>query len=230
MSEEPRQDETQEEALLDKQKPANVQEPLPPLYTETLMEIFEFSEMDLNTNRSGFATRGQKALLNAELKNDADAMWLMLTIMLGAALVVGFIMTFQGLPMIYLVLGAGIMLGGLLLYSYLRQNSLRQDTERTRVLSLQGDFSVHWSHTGRRDAALHIAGQTLPITTPQAKALAEYERRPLRVYYAEHSKLVLSAEVLPDYNIDKLKVDDSQQDELPDEESALYRRQYQERE
>ena len=44
------------------------------LYTESLMEIFDFSESTLNTNRGGFATNQQRQFLQADLKNDADAM------------------------------------------------------------------------------------------------------------------------------------------------------------
>lgn len=178
----------------------------PLLYTDTLKEIFGFSETDLNTNRNNMVTRAQRSDIGLALQDESDAMWLVMTIMLVGAVAAGVAALSSGVPTIYLVIGAGIILGGLLGVSYTRQMRLRHDAEQLRVRSVQG---VPGLRAGRfeENAKLLIGDQQLPLTIEQVSALAEYALPTLRVYYAEHSKAILSAEVI--HISDKLKNDEA---------------------
>ncbi len=200
----------------DKKKSPWEQYNLPPLSTAALMEIFDFNEQDLMANRNGFATRAQRSLLGEELKNDADAMWLMVTILLIPAAVVALIMVMQGIPLLYLVIGAGILLGTMLAYAYRRQTGTRQDTENLRVRSAQGEISIQPAGLRIGEAAVRVGDERFVVPAVQARALAEYMPGVVRVYYGEHSRQILSAEALREVRGDKLKVEDLQEEEDAD--------------
>jgi hypothetical protein len=195
---------------------------LPPISDETLMQILDFDDVELHSNRGGFVTKHQKQRLHDELKNDADSMWLMVMIMLGVAAVLGLIIVSQGIPMIALVIGVGIIVGAMLLAAYWQQSELRQDSINTKVRHVQGAAHVRWGNS-RSNARLIVGDQSFPITMHQASALTEFDLRGLRAYYSQHGKRLLSAELLREYSIDKLKTDD-----LTDEEFETVSRSYEE--
>jgi len=205
----------------EKQKLKNDLSGRPMLQTEALMDIFDFNELDLNTNRNQMSTGAQKQKLEADLKDDADGMWLMVTVLLGVTLLLAFIMISEGLALLPLVIGAGIILGPLLLYAYRRQTSTRQDSLTLKVRSTQGIPAVRYrafSDGGRY--RLQVGDVSFPLTMQQAHAFGEYEPAPLRVYYTEHSKTILSAETVYPTDSDKLKNDKTGSD-FSDEEMLL---------
>jgi hypothetical protein len=198
----------------------------PALYTESLMEIFDFSESTLNTNRGNFATNQQRQFLQADLKNDADAMWLLLTILLGTSIVVGLIMRMQGIPMEYLVMGAGVLIVPMLWLGYRQQMGARKDLDNFHVRSVQGKAEVYWVGRGTYlRARLRVHDQWFEIGIQQAHALEEYDLSQMRVYYAENSRTLLSAEVLPDYTTNKLKLDEEQETDIIVEAEEQYNQQ-----
>jgi hypothetical protein len=180
---------------------------LPSINDLALMEILDFDEMELNANRGGFVTRHQKQRLHDELSNDQDSSRLMLTIMLAVAAVLGVIMVTQGIPIMALVIGAGIIIAGVVLASYWQRSDLQQDARMLRVRHVQGNAQVRWN-TGRANANLLVGNQSFLIDMNQASALMEFDLRGLRAYYTQHGKRLLSAEPLRDANFDKLKVED----------------------
>lgn len=180
---------------------------LPPINDVALMEILDFDEMELNANRGGFVTRHQKQRLQDELRNDGDSSRLMLTMMLTVAAVLGVIMVTQGVPLIALAIGAGIIVGGVLLASYWQRSDLQQDVRASRVRHVQGNAQVRWS-TGRANGSLLVGNQSFPLSMHQANALMEFDLRGLRAYYTQHGKRLLSAEPLLDLNVEKLKAED----------------------
>lgn len=186
---------------------------LPVIYNESLMEIFDFNESALLTNQRGFVTEPQKRQIADTLKGEADSMWLMLTIMLGTAVLLAIIFTLQGYPPLPLVIGVGLILAPLLWLAYRRQNKLQQDSNRLRTYNVEGYPSLTGSYVGDSQAEIVIGEQKLPISYAQAKALSEFNLPLMRIYYASHSKQILSAEVLHDINLDKLKNEDLQEDE-----------------
>jgi hypothetical protein len=198
----------------------------PTLHTESLMEIFDFSEATLNTNRGGFATNQQRQFLQADLKNDADAMWLLLTILLGTAIVVGIIMRMQGIPMEYLVIGMGILVVPMLWLGYRQQIGARKDLDNFHIRSVQGKADVYWVGRGTYlRARLRVHDQWFEIGIQQAHALEEYDLSHLRVYYAENSRTLLSVEVLPMDTKNKLRLDEEQETDIIVEAEEQYNQQ-----
>lgn len=190
---------------------------LPSLSTETLMEIFDFNDTDLHSNRAGFVTNAQRGDLRENLEGEHDALRLMLTIMLSVSILIGLILLSQGLPMLPLVIGAGLILGGLVFTGYLRQTDLKQDQKSTKVRHTQGFAQLTFNNSGTRHfSRLIVNGVPFELTLAQARALSEYELHGLRVYYMQNSKRLLSAEALRLTESDKLKnsdliIDDDQQ-------------------
>ncbi|MGJ3240651.1 MAG: hypothetical protein ACFE0Q_18225 [Anaerolineae bacterium] len=180
----------------------------PLLYTESLMEIFDFDRDAVLSNAQGFVTRHQKERIADTLREEADSMWLMVTIFLGTAVVLAMIFSLQGYAPLPLVIGVGLVIGTLLLIAYNRQSVLKADTNRLRTLRVEGEPEIRATLSGDKQAELVIAEKKLPISYQQAAALNEFVLPALRVYYAANSNQILSAEVLPDVGGRKLKNED----------------------
>ena len=170
----------------------------PILYTSTLMEIFNFTESALNMNRNGFAANFQKDVVQEDVRDDVDSVYLMLMILLGTSVVLALIMRSQGIPMQYLAITLGILLTPLLLMAYRRQANARQDLEDFKVRVIEGKPQIVLSYRGADvQAQLQIRDQRFDISPYAAQALQEFDMPRLRLYYAENSHIVLSAEVAP---------------------------------
>ena len=196
--------------IYDNEKPKNKAKRLgdahlPLLQTEALMDIFDFDASTLRTNAGGFVTGTQKQQITDELKGEADSMWLMLTIFLGTSVVLAMIFSLQGYAPMPLVIGAGMVIGALLFIANRRQSSLRKDNARLRTQQVEGVPRLQTTVTGDTQVELVIGKEKLPVTYQQAQALSEFSLAPMRVYYAVNSKQVLSAEVLADDEVLKLK-------------------------
>jgi hypothetical protein len=192
---------------------------LPPLQNETLMDIFEFDSLTLDMNRRNFVTKSQREQISRSLKGEADSMWLMLTIAMSTSVILALIFALQGLPSLFLVIGLAVFILPMLWYAYAHQGGLRKDMERLRALRIDGIPSIRMGSRGG-EMLLDIGNQSLPITMAQARALSEFRLPFMSVYYAEHSKQILSAEVVYD---EKLKME-----ELDDDEIVEAKRQYEE--
>lgn len=203
-----------DDPLYENEKPKNKSKrlsdaQLPLLHTESLMDIFDFDDSTLRTNAGGFVTSTQKQKISETLQGEADSMWLMLTIFLGTSVLLAIIFSLQGYAPLPLVIGAGIVIGSLLLIAYRRQSELRKDNARLRTFRVEGiPTMLGTSISGDRQAEMQIGDEKLPISYAQAAALSEFSLLPMRVYYAANSKQVLSAEVLADQEILKLKNED----------------------
>lgn len=179
------------------------------LNTEALMEIFDFSDSMLNMNRNGSVSGLQKEYLKSDLKENADAMWLMLMIMLGTSIVVGLIMATRGIPMQYLAIGAGIIILPILLMGYRQQIGARKDLDILNVQTVEGQARVQWASRGTHVVPLlRVDNTTFEIGHYEAKTLEQFDLPYLRVYYAENSKHLLSAEVIENSTKNKLSVED----------------------
>ncbi|MDQ7025757.1 MAG: hypothetical protein Q9P44_09375 [Anaerolineae bacterium] len=183
------------------------------LSTAALMEIFDFSDSMLNMNRKGSASGLQKEYLKSDLKENADAMWLLMMIMLGTSLVVGVIMATQGIPMQYLAIGAGIVILPILLMGYRQQIGARKDLDIFNVQTAEGQAQIEWASRGTHIVPLLRVDQTtFEIGHYEAKTLEQFDLPYLRVYYAENSKQLLSAEVMTTATKNRLSVDDLLED------------------
>ena len=185
----------------------------PLIHTDSLMEIFDFDARDLETNENGTITDLQGEKITETLKEDADAMWLMLMIFLGVSAVLAVIFALQGYAPLPLVIGAGLIMGALLAISYFRQTKFTTDTQKLESFHVMGVPQVIPSLSSDKQAILHIGNQKLPISYEQAASLLEFVLPMMRIYYASHSKQILSAEVLDNDEVLKLKNENLIEDE-----------------
>ncbi|MEO0597633.1 MAG: hypothetical protein AAF126_16105 [Chloroflexota bacterium] len=205
-----------EEQLKPKNKLKNGDPSLPLIHTESLMEILDFNRGDLEMNRNGGVTAKQKDKIKEVLKGEADSMWLLTTIFLGVAVLLALIFTMQGYPPVPLAIGAGVVILPMVAIAYFRQGNLRDDVDRLRTYQIEGVPYISPSFKSVREATLNIGEEKFPISIEQAEALNEFSLPPMRVNYAANSKQILSAEVLSDREIDKLKNEDLLSDEDAD--------------
>lgn len=185
----------------------------PLIHTQSLMEIFDFDDHAIMTNERGFVTNRQKQKITDRLQDETDSMWLMVTIFLATAVLLALIFTMQGYAPLPLVIGVGLVIGGLLLVGYRRQQGLKQDNARLRTHRVDGVPLVLPTLSADKQAILKIGNKDLPISYQQAAALSEFALPMMRIYYASHSKQILSAEVLDNEEVLKLKNENLIEDE-----------------
>lgn len=179
----------------------------PQLYQDALLDIFGFTQEAVSLNRRGKLTPAQEQALSGELKADSETMWLTSTVGLGVALLLALIFLSEGLPMIYLVVGAGAYLLALLAYSYRRQTK-RQTDLQNRVQKIQGVPQLRAARQLEEVGpyVLIVGDKMFLIPYDLYKQLSEYELPVCRFYYTAKSKTLLSAEVIHSYEPDpKLK-------------------------
>jgi hypothetical protein len=172
-------------------------EGLPSLQSETLMEIFDFDSLTLDMNRRNFVTKNQRDMITAHLKEEADATWLLLTMTMGVAVVLAIIFAMQGLPTPQLLIAMAAFMIPLAWYGYSHQGGLRKDMERLRAMRIDGIPDLRTGSRGG-EMFMNVGSQSLPISLAQARALSEFRLPMMRIYYAEHSKQILSAEIVYD--------------------------------
>jgi hypothetical protein len=185
-----------EEDLQEKRKRLQ-DEGLPALQSEALMEIFDFDSLTLDMNRRNFVTKTQRDMITAHLKEEADATWLLLTMAMGVAVVLAIIFAMQGLPTPQLLIAMAAFMIPLAWYGYAHQGGLRKDMQRLRAMRIDGIPNLRTGSRGG-EMFLTIGTQSLPISLTQARALSEFRMPMMRIYYAEHSKQILSAEIVYD--------------------------------
>jgi hypothetical protein len=185
-------------------------EKLPPLYNDSLREIFGFTPAELNANRMGRLLSTQQDKLFGELKAEIDAMWLLLTIFLGVSALIGIIIAGGSIPTVYLMIAGGLIVGSLLFTAYMRQKKLRQDVESTRIKQTAGVPELQVAGImNNREVKMVVNNKPLSITLDEFVQLERYDLPYLKVYYTENKMKVVSAEVLDRYIDDeKLKNDD----------------------
>jgi hypothetical protein len=184
---------------------------LPRLYQATLESVFDFTQSELNQNRMGRISPAQQARLADDFKEEVDGFSFLITLFLAVSVLLAIIFTSQGLPMEYLLVGAGILLAWLAFYSLRRQGRKRTDALNTkRIASVTGipHFQLKGVMSGANERVRWVVkDQELTLTMAQAQALMGYEMPLLKVYYTAESRAIVSAEVL-DYPDDKPKRDD----------------------
>jgi len=162
-----------------------------------LMSLFDYSPQDLEANKQGMVTHLQKQRLQGDLKNDADATWLMLMIMLGVTLLIALI-TAGGSNMGGLLVGAGIIILPLLYLGYRRQTRIRDDIETTRVKRVRGALLPQPGGMFSEDRhKVRVDDVTFGVSYQQLSDLMQYATTYVDVYYTENSRAILSMEVVP---------------------------------
>lgn len=180
---------------------------LPPLTNGALMQALDFTEADLRANQQGFITRAQKAALYGEVKEESDAMWLILMMMLGVTLLLAVIMSSQGMEMLPLVIGAAIIIGPMMWISYNRQKRLRGDAEKSKIARVRGPLHLHG--IGRFEAAqshvIQVGKHYFYIRETAYRQLSQYDATECMVYYVPQTRQLLSIEVRPAYTYEDEK-------------------------
>jgi hypothetical protein len=169
---------------------------LPPLQNDMLPTLFGFTRNDFDANLDGQLSEKQRDKLAKELKGEADSMWLLLSIFLGVAMLLALIFTLQGMDMGPLLLGAGAIVAPFMFIAYRRQRAITGDTQDDRVQAVEGVWDLAGDY-GKEDFRLVVGKERLKIGQRTFDFLRNRAPGYLRAYYAEKSKLLLSAEVLP---------------------------------
>jgi hypothetical protein len=192
----------------------------PHLTQEALDDILGIAPEIMLVNRIGKLTREQRDKILAHLKDENDGMRLLMTIFLGVSLLLAFIFLSVELPMVYLVIGAGIMIGSLLAFFYRQQAKKRVDLE-TRVQHV--DSVPVLRSVGQLDSLQHymmvIGSEVFAISREAYETLERFELPLCRVYFTARSKQLLSIEVRERYDGEKRK-NDLLLDEDEDDEKA----------
>ena len=188
---------------------------LPLLNNSDLGTIFEFTGPELNANRMGRLSPQQNDKLQANLKAEVDAMWLMVTILLGTSVLIALIVFPAGPLTIPLVASIGGFLGIFLFYSYRRQAKARVLAETLKVKQVQGTPDLQSNNLMRSGAKMVIGDKHLSISADQFMQLARYGFPFMKVYYTQNEEHVLSAEVL------RRDSEDTLMDESDDVETML---------
>jgi hypothetical protein len=176
---------------------------LPPLTDSDLGTILGFTGPELNANRMGRISPNQTEKLNANLKEEVDGMWLMLTILLGTSVLIALILFPTGERTLPLVVSIGAFIGVFMYYSYRRQGKARQLADTTRVKQAQGTPRLEMSWRRGAMGKIIVGDKTLSISSDQFMQLARYDLPYMKVYFTQNEGLVLSAEVLRRYNDDE---------------------------
>jgi hypothetical protein len=184
----------------------------PKKYEERLMATFAFDEDDLEANQAGYFSAQQRDRFQAK---HIKGVWTAAFFSLLVAGVLGGILV--GIPTpspIQIILTVGIlMFGGLLSFFALQIRRLRADLQEDRVLTAEGriDLSLKTGQN-KADYFLRVAGMRFPIK--KRAFLAFKNGDPYRIYYAPHSKRILSVEWLRD-NDDNL-IDETEVNQADD--------------
>jgi|GEM_PF-7103931 hypothetical protein len=186
----------------------------PVLGDSDLFDIFGITGTDLNANRMGRFSPVQKESLEANLKQEVDGMWLLLTIFLGMSVFIALILFPAGDMTPYMIAGIGIILVAFVFFSYRRQNRARSLADSQRVKSVAGVPQLSATRFGA-NPHMRVGDKVLSITPQQFMQLARYALPYMKVYYTQNGDQVVSAEILRRYNDDE-KLKNDLEDSVPD--------------
>lgn len=168
-----------------------------------LQDIFQFTGVELNANRMGRFSPVQQERLANEVKAEIDGMWLMLTILLGTAVLIAVIVSPAGDRTVPLVLSIGGVLAAFMFYSYRRQGKARDMADSQRVKQLAGTPALQMGGLRSNGGGTLVVGdRTLRIPTDQLMQLSQYNLPYMKLFYTQNGEQVISAEVLTRHNDD----------------------------
>lgn len=181
----------------------------PPVTNALLRDLFGYGISDLNQNRLGRASTAQRESYEGTLKNENDALWLMMMIFLGMTLLIAVItLGSTRFNSFYLAVGSSIMLGLLWLYNTRRTSKLRAALDNPHARQVVGDATLAVGGGWVRTPMLVVKDKAFKLTPEQANTLKAYELGRLRVYYLENVQHILAVEA----------IDSAFEDEIDDEE------------
>jgi hypothetical protein len=184
---------------------------LPTATTRDLQEIFGVTDAELNANRMGRFSDAQRAMLQDNLKEETDGMWLMLTIMLGTAALIALIVFPAGEMTLPMILAIGGVIGAFMAFSYRRQTKAREMQDSQRVKQIAGVPELRLARWRTGEGSLIIGDRRFSISSEQLIKLSRFKLPYMKIYYTQNGERVLSAEALTRYN------DDLREDEAAEE-------------
>jgi hypothetical protein len=166
-------------------------------YEDQLMNVLRFDEADIEANQAGTLSPRQSGELKAERRS--QIFWLgFFSLLYFAVLILLGVRIFLVSPIGTLLLGAGVVGLGVVGYSYTTKiEPLRRDVRENRALAVDGRVELSLKPKGRQiKYSMDIGKMRFPI---RKDAFLSFKNRdPYCVYYAPHSKQILSVEWLRD--------------------------------
>lgn len=181
--------------------PRKPKTPVTPLSNSALMDIFDFSPEELEANRRGIISRHQREMLAHELKADNDEMWQIVTVLLGVTAIVALITAGRD-NLIAVLIGAGVFIGPLMWLAYRRQNRMKADIEKTKIIQTRGNLTA--SPLGAQ-SQIQIKDKRFRVKYDTARALSAFDSAVVQVYHTANSETILSIEVIDAIPEPKLK-------------------------
>lgn len=168
-------------------------------YDDQLMNVLRFDDDDLEANRAGTLSARQIARIHAERRTDIFWLGFFALLFLAAA---GFILTRISLRSpfaVALLAGGAAGLAALVIGFVRRFQPLSRDLRENHALAVEGRIDLSLKPRGRRILySVAVGKMTFPIS--KDAFLSFKNRDPYCVYYAPHSKRILSVEWLRDDN------------------------------
>jgi hypothetical protein len=172
-----------------------------------LIKAIGFTYADLDANRDGYMSKKQRAALSKErrfLFNTVaiivggtvilHLVVLLLNMMEGGEISYGLL----GLVLIFLIPVFGA------LFTWFQRNRLNADLYKGSVYVVEGLISLHITDYGKKATFYYIYVQEEKFQLEKPVFDAFINGEPYAVYYAPHSKTILSAEYLRDAEVNEL--------------------------
>jgi hypothetical protein len=168
-------------------------------YEDRLMEVLRFDDADLEANQAGTLSPRQAAHLRLERRS--EFFWItFFGVFFGATIALLLRQIPLNAPGVVPLLVLAAFVATVLVYHYLRRVApLSKDLHENRALAVDGRVDLSLKPKGRRiKYSMDIGKMRFPI---RKDAFLSFKNRdPYCVYYAPHSKQILSVEWLRDDN------------------------------
>jgi hypothetical protein len=163
------------------------------------MGVLHFDAEDVEANEAGTLSPRQVADLKGERRSQFFWLGFFSVLYFGALVLLVVEIPFESL-IAALMLGAGVVGVGVASYNYATKiNPLNKDLRDNHALAVDGRVDLSLKPRGRRiQYSMAVGKMTFPIR--KDVFLSFKNRDPYRVYYAPHSKQILSVEWLRNDN------------------------------
>jgi len=164
-----------------------------------LMEAIGFTEEDLAANREGYFTKRQRTRLSAK-----QSSWIILAFLIAVvglflamfAVVDGVRTDATTARTVGLIFADLVVVAGLLSYIWLNWRRYNTDLRDTELRTVEGRVLLDVSHQGNSGNYYTVHVEDINFSINKPIFLAFKNGDPYHIYYAPHSKTILSAEWL----------------------------------
>jgi hypothetical protein len=167
-----------------------------------LMKAIGFNEDDLHANTEGYMSKKQRAMLSKNRKawlKRISGVIVIVSILFISALLNGIKGTYRFADAVMLIAGSCLLAALVMLYMWLRRSRLNADLHKGDVYIAEGSISLHVQkiQDGKIVINLYhadIQDQRFKLDKAIFDVFKNYDH--YTIYYAPHSKTILSAEWL----------------------------------